>query len=467
VHTQRRLFPLLAALCSGCVGFTPGRAPESPSATWRPPAKVEQALPSLEPAKQLPVDEKLLNRNWTLPELIDLALSNNTRTQASWLAARSAEAALGSKRGAYYPQIDIGGQYTTMEMIEKGTVATIDYVVYDFGRRGAEVDEFRHALIAADYRHNAAIQDVILQVQQAYYAYVGLKAYAKSLETTVAEAGTNLNAARERGKSGLGTVADVLQAQTELARAQLALETARGQIQVVRGVVATAVGIPPTTKLDVTQSLSQEFPVKSVSAEVEALIKAAEAESPILAAARAELLKAQSHEAKIKAEGWPSLRAVAVLNQYYHANEWKDGHVGTIGVTFPLFTGFSHSYDVLQARTDKQLAENQLKDSLQQRALAIWSAYTSFQTAAERIKASQSLMQSASESHQVSLGRYKEGVGDILELLAAQRALEEARTEEIRARADWLMSLAQLKHDVGILDSVQSADPGRDLLEKE
>ena len=55
-------------------------------------------------------------------------------------------------------------------------------------------------------------------------------------------------------------------------------------------------------------------------------------------------------------------------------------------------------------------------------------------------------------------GRYEEGVGTILDLLTAQGALADARAQQSQARWSWLVSLAQLAHDVGVLGPDGSAD---------
>jgi len=49
----------------------------------------------------------------------------------------------------------------------------------------------------------------------------------------------------------------------------------------------------------------------------------------------------------------------------------------------------------------------------------------------------------------VALGRYKEGVGTIIDLLTAQSALAGARSQDIQARSAWFVALAQLAHDTG------------------
>jgi outer membrane protein TolC len=83
--------------------------------------------------------------------------------------------------------------------------------------------------------------------------------------------------------------------------------------------------------------------------------------------------------------------------------------------------------------------------------LAVWTSHQNVQTAAQRVRASRDLLASAEQSAQVAQGRYKEGVGSILDLLVAQSALSSARAQEVQARADWLLALASLAHDTGSL----------------
>ena len=55
----------------------------------------------------------------------------------------------------------------------------------------------------------------------------------------------------------------------------------------------------------------------------------------------------------------------------------------------------------------------------------------------------------AQQSEEVALGRYRAGVGSILDLLAAQTAFANARAQEIRRASRWFLALAQLAHDTG------------------
>ena len=49
----------------------------------------------------------------------------------------------------------------------------------------------------------------------------------------------------------------------------------------------------------------------------------------------------------------------------------------------------------------------------------------------------------------VAQSRYRAGVGNIIDLLTAEAALETARAQEVQARADWFIAVAQLAHDTG------------------
>ena len=87
----------------------------------------------------------------------------------------------------------------------------------------------------------------------------------------------------------------------------------------------------------------------------------------------------------------------------------------------------------------------------QQVGLQVWTSYFALQTATRRLATSRDLLASAQESANVAAERYRAGVGNIIDLLTAEAALEVARAQEVQARADWFVSIAQLAHDTGTL----------------
>jgi len=68
------------------------------------------------------------------------------------------------------------------------------------------------------------------------------------------------------------------------------------------------------------------------------------------------------------------------------------------------------------------------------------------------VRRSAELLAAAEQSATVALGRYREGVGTIIDVLLGRSALATARAESVQARWEWRLALAQLAHDAGMLD---------------
>ncbi len=120
-------------------------------------------------------------------------------------------------------------------------------------------------------------------------------------------------------------------------------------------------------------------------------------------------------------------------------------------VSYPLFTGFKTYHDVEQAKADADVARARVDDLSQQVMLQVWTSYYALETAAKQVATSRDFLASASQSADVAGGRYKAGVGSVLDLLSAQSALASARAQEVQARASWFLALTQLARDTGVL----------------
>ena len=461
---------VLAAILAmaGCAQGLPkiyGVQATSPSAAvpWTPPPEVVSRPGPAEGPATLPKDVLKAGRFLSLADIVELALRNNPQTAAAWAQARSAAAAYGSRRGEYYPQIgasagmnrihgqSLGSQTSYHERTYSETVQ-LDWLIFDFGKRNAAVEETLEALIAADWSHNATIQNVILLVEEAYYGYVTAKALVEAQEATYKEAESNLDAAKERHRVGVATIADVLQAQTALAQAKLALDSLRGQIQTTRGTLATAMGLPANTPYDI-EVPSGEIALEATLEKVDAYLAQAEKQRPDLAAARAQARRAEIHVRTVQAQRYPSINGSANWGRTYYdtAGSSTDNYGGAIQISVPIFTGFSQHYNLIQAQADEKAARALFEITRQQVVLDVWTSYYNLKTAEQRVRTSEDLVKSATESYQVALGRYKAGVGTILDLLSAQSALQSARAQRVQTNSDWFVSFAQLAHDTGTL----------------
>lgn len=465
---------LLAAAACVSTPHVAGSAPSpAPNVPWTAPASaIRAARADTAATTTLPADLGERIRRLTLADVIDYGLRNNTATRIAWANAQAAASAYGSERGAWLPTLDAdvnASRFQTAATQGRTAVRqsvltpslTLSYLLFDFGGRSGRIGVARQQAVAAAFNHNAAIQDVVLQIEVGYFQYVQTRALLGAQQITLREAETNLEAAEERRRVGVATVADVLQARTAASQARLALETTEGNLQTTRGALALALGLPANLPYDI-DSTAAELPVAAIADSVDALIAAAVAGRPDLAAARAQAAAAQSHVGEVRANLLPALNLSANAGRPYTSTipNGSNTYTLSLGLNIPLFSGLSRQYDLKEAEWQAQAARAQADAARQRVVFDVFSAYYALQTATRRVLTAEDLLTSAQQSSEVALGRYKAGVGTVLDLLAAQTALADARAQRVQARLAWSVSLAQLTHDAGLLD-VRGGSPIR------
>jgi outer membrane protein len=457
---------LLACGTPGVRGVA-GTAP-APNALWKPP-KPPPPQPGAPAAPvELPADLAERIAQLGLADVIDIALRNNTATSAAWADARSAAASYGAAKGQYYPTIVVNGTATTIhrtvpaagqQAVKQqfyGPALTLSWLLFDFGARSGSVGVARAALLAADWTHNATLQSVVLAVEQAYFLYMGTKALVDAQQTTLAEAQTNLEAAEQRRRVGLATIADVLQARTALSQARLALESTQGELQTTRGALALSMGLPANVPYDIEVRPDTTLPLGILEG-VDTLIARAVRERPDLAAQRALVEQARSRVSVARSQALPTLSLGGNAGQTYFINPPAgsatsgNSYTATLTLSIPLFSGWSQIYNVKAASAAADAAARRAQGFEQQVVYEVFNTYYALRTATQQVHTSRDLLTSATESEQVALGRYKAGAGSLLDLLTAQAALASARAQAIQVRFSWNTALAQLAHDVGIL----------------
>jgi outer membrane protein TolC len=455
------------AVLAGCATAVPdvngvAAAPPSPAAAWVPPTEALTRPPHPR-SGVVPADIVARVRSLTLGDVIDLALRNNPVTRVSWAQARAAAATYGSTRGGYLPSIlgsvtasrnrsvSVNGG-RAVERSQLTPSLQLNYLLLDFGGRAGTVEEARQNLFAADLTHNATLQSVILQVESAYFTYMANSALLDAQKAAIAEARANLASAQQRDSVGLATIADVLQARTALSQEQLSFETIQGSLQIARGDLAAAMGVSPNLAYDVGP-LPESPPVEAVTQTVDSLIGEAVARRPDLAAARASAASAAAAVRVTRSAGLPSLALGSTAGRSFSdpAQYGGNSYGITLGLSVPLFTGFSHQYDVAAARARADAAAAQADVLTQQVATQVFTSYYALQTAGQKVATASDYLASAVQSEQVAAGRYREGVGSIIDLLTAQSALANARAQQVQSRWQWYTALAQLAHDAGVL----------------
>lgn len=158
---------------------------------------------------------------------------------------------------------------------------------------------------------------------------------------------------------------------------------------------------------------------------VDDLIADAVRTNPKIVAAPAQLKAAQAQVDADRAEGRPTLSLLAtgdLSDTPITQSSRQTISSRSIGVQIAilLFDGFSRMYKVRGGQAQAESKEAELDNVKQQVMLEVWKSYQGLGTEIENLKSTDILLRSARQSFDVAKGRYKAGVGNILELLKAQ-----------------------------------------------
>ncbi len=390
-------------------------------------------------------------------QVVDLALCRNPKTREVWANARSQAALVGVAQGAYLPSLD--GKIATSRIngsanssTQHSASLTLSWLLADFGARDATLENARQLLAAATSTLDASVQTIFLSALQAWYNAQAARAAVSAAEQSEKASRESLTAAETRYRVGTGTPADRLQAQTAWSQATLNRIKAEGTLKNALGALASVMGLDanqPLRLIDVPDTL----PDTQFEQQVDILIRQAREQRPDLHAAEAQLKAAQANIDLARSNGLPrlSLGLGPGWQETRSGNNDSSSHNNSIGLTLsiPLFSGFDTTYKVRSAQARAETASAQ-RDALHlQVALDVWNAYQNLATATQTIRTTADLLASAEQSERVALGRYKAGVGNILDVLNSQSALAAARMQRIQAMLDWRVSRATLAKAVG------------------
>jgi len=328
------------------------------------------------------------------------------------------------------------------------------YLLYDFGGRDANLENANQLLKAASATQDAIVQRVLLSAVNAFYQVHANKAILKASIESERLFEESFKAAEAKYNEGIATPADKLQVNTSFANATLTRLTNEGLLRIAYGNLATIMGASPGTPIEIIENDMDVIP-EFIDHDIQALIEQAIIQRPDLIATESELKASLANIESVKAEAKPKVR-IEASNQYDSETIFlRDINASQVGisVTIPLFEGYKPSYLIRSAEATAELKASKRDQLKLQVSLDVWTAYQNLKTANESIKASHILLASAEESSRMTLGRYKEGVGNIIDTLNAQNALASAKQQKIQSILNWNIARTTLAQSIGVLDN--------------
>ncbi len=405
-------------------------------------------------------DENILS----LADVAEATLCNNPQTHEAYASARVQAAQVGIAQSAYLPTvIDNVASNLNITLPQQTTRSNpysnlsnnivASYLLYDFGNRNAALENARQLLQAASATQSNVVQIVLLSAIQAYYQVQASTAALEAALEAEHASEESFKAAQARYIAGVSTPADKLQAQTLFAQNTLNRISIEGNLKNAYGTLANVMGLAANQSIKILPSAAVETG-NNIEQNIQALIEQASSRRPDLMASEAQLKAAQASIEVSKSASKPIV-SVGISNGFQAGNSLSSSDNSSLGVTvsIPIFSGYAPTYRIRAAEANFDVRAAQRDKLRLQISLDVWRAYQNLHTANESINAAVILVSSAEESSRVAMGRYKAGVGNILDSINAQSALASAHQQQIQATLNWNIARATLAQAIGSLDN--------------
>ncbi|CAM8474377.1 TolC Outer membrane protein [Candidatus Methylopumilus universalis] len=412
----------------------------------------------IDPSVSDPCSQKAYDKPLSLVEVTEAALCHNPQTREVYANAKVQSAQVGVARSLFFPSVtdtlsatENKNRTTNYSNATNRIVAS--YLLYDFGSRDANFENANQLLKAASATQNAIVQTVLLASVNAFYQVHASRAILNASIETERLSQESFKSAEAKYIAGVATPADKLQAQTSFANATLTKLRNEGTLKVAYGNLANVMGAPANINFQIADSKLDDIP-ELIDQDIDALIEQARLQRPDLMASEAQLKASLAKIESVKADAKPKVR-IDASNQYDENLLGQTSQNTSLGIflSIPLFEGYKPTYLIRSAEATAELNASKRDQLKLQVSLDVWTAYQNLKTANESITASNVLLLSAEESSRVALGRYKEGVGNIIDTLNAQSALANAKQQKIQSVLNWNIARTTLAQSIGVLDN--------------
>jgi len=413
----------------------------------------------------------------TLKKAINVALEQNPSVAEFKELMNAAREQIGVSRGALLPQANFSGTLfygNAFSTRATGTAAvavpggagspisipitpekesttfevyrfSFNQLVYDFGKTPSQVAGSKASFKQAGEDYANTRQLVVLNARTGYFAYLASRRAIKVAEENVRQNQELLKQAQGFYKVGLRAKIDVTTAESNLANARTELIRAQNLAAISRVDLQTALGLKSWPYKDVEDIL--EVTPKKLS--LEELKSKALKQRPEI---RKSLFQQEGDKANIKgarASFFPSFQTFAAWGPQGDRHELEDEWWVGAGVNVPIFEGLSRYHSLRQAKAQLRSTKANSESVALTVRKEVEQSFEDLESAWEVIKSREKAKEAAAENLRLAWGRYRAGVGSIIEVTDAQIRFAQADLEQVRALFDYRVVEARLDKAIG------------------
>jgi len=430
------------------------------------PAQQRYGLPQ-NPILGEPVDIDT-GKPLTLERAVRIGLQRQNSIAISKTQTDAASAQLLNARSQYYPQVTpsfrynynrqpggtffIGGQAITGNAVSENRQDNVvaSFLILDTGQRDARVGQARRSAFASEYGLGNERQAVILNVTESYYNFLRTRELARVRDEQVKRAIKNLEAIKTQVAVGNAAQSDTLQAEADLANAEVEQLQAQADLDVAQATLRNVMGVATYDPITPAQ---ETVPPPSPKGEGSL--------EEYVDLAYANRLDLKQQQERINAQGYSVRLAQLDAGLSFSANIQQgvqlqpnngETRVFTVNLSYPLFDGFAARSQVNANKANLEAEKRQL-DLIQQNIRQnLEQSFKVREQARFRYNASQKAVAAADLNYQAAIARQTNGVATILDVLNAQVQLVTAQVNNVQTVYDFYIADARLQRAIGTND---------------
>ena len=422
-------------------------------------------LPAAPAAAQEPAADSL---PLSLREALDIGLQRNPQVLTAGYSRSAAGAGLWDAYGNFLPRVSLSGQlqrsdqgafiifgreFESPQSYNTGYQWDISHSLLDSGRDLFRLKSARANVDQAIAGYDQQTLTTATEIETQYLEARRRQALVERGRVEVERRNRQLELAEGRYNVGSVTKSDVLLAQIELNRAEVAVLQAAQQMEEARlGLRRLLGGALPARPMELTTA----FQVFQPAYEVEDLVAQSLRQHPALRESRARQ-EADAAQLWIARTAYlPSLqlqysiqRIAADTIDFVFSDFAEQSFVG-LALNWQVFSGFERHNQTSQANAALQSARAEEVGRALQIEQDVRAAHSRLQTAYASHQVARQSVELAAEDLRLGEARYQTGTGSFVDLVDARTRSAQADVDLITATYDFYLALVQLELATGL-----------------
>jgi len=413
------------------------------------------------------------NVQLTLDEAIRLGLENSHQLNSAKMNVKYREANYSEVKTQMLPTLQFNAGYTRLSEITpytfSGPFGSIDIApnitnnytmklslvqpLFTGYRLSSSSDIAENYFFASKENFTKEQQDLILKIKTAYWNVFKAKKINKVIDENILQTQAHLNDVKSMFDRGMATNNELLKVEVQLAEAKLKQMDAQNSVKLSKLALNSILGLPLTDPVEIFEEININLiPEIDLNEQLEKAYQ----KRPELKAMDYNI-KSGEKAIDLANSGW--FPQIYLNGNYYYSNpnqrffpqqeKFKGSWDVNITLSYDLWNWNRTGYKSTQAEVQLEQSKdnyNIIKDAI---TLEVNQNYLNVLQAKEKLSVSEFSVKQAEENYRVTKELFAQGLTINSELLDAEVALLQAKTNYVQTIVDYELAKASLEKSVG------------------